>query len=721
MNRILPLALAVAGANAAVAEQLPLEHVLVSVPLHKQTAETALPVTVLSGDDLSRAAAATIGDTLNNTPGLANASFGPGVGQPVIRGQQGPRVTVLQNGTSSADASNISADHAVSVEAMLADSIEILRGPSTLLYGGGAIGGVVNVIDNRIPTRRIDGVEGGAEYRHDAASDMDTLVGRLEGGSGNFAFHIDGLYRDWNNLEIPGKAAREHGDEHHDEDHDHEEEHGEGHHEEHEGEETTDGYIANTDGRTRSATVGASYHFDKGFVGFAVNRLENEYGIPAGGHVHHDEDGHEGHEEGDHHEEDHDHEGEDHDHEEHGHEDGGVRIDLEQTRYDLAMHLHEPIPGFEVARAFVTYTDYQHKEIEPGGEVGTRYASDTWEGRLELVHEPFAGMHGVVGLQARDKEFSAVGEEAFIPLTDSRDFGLFLLEDYHINAWTFEGGLRYDRDERDPDTTFADSQDFNAFSASASALWDITDAWQLSLALSRAERAPSIEELYSNVENSDPESWIVHAATSAIELGNPDLDTETSNNADLSLRWDSGSHYVEVTAYYNDFHDYIDLENTGIEVDETPVHAYIQGDATFRGVEVDSQFTLASFGGGAVMLRLFGDITEGELDNGDDVPRLPPVRVGSHLSWGNDNLNVWGRVIDAAEQDKPGANEESTEGYTRWDAGVEYRLGVADSQLTLFATLNNITDEEIRLSTSFLRDVSPEAGRSLEAGLRYNF
>ncbi|MBN7797009.1 TonB-dependent receptor [Parahaliea mediterranea] len=706
MKRMMPLALAVAGANAAVAEQLPMEHVLVSVPLHKQTAETALPVTVLTGDALSRAAASTLGDTLNNAPGLANASFGPGVGQPVIRGQQGPRVTVLQNGTSSADASNISADHAVSVEAMLADSIEILRGPSTLLYGGGAIGGVVNVVDNRIPTTRQEGLDGGAEYRHDAASDMDTLVGRLEGGSGNFAFHIDGLYRDWNNLEIPGEAAREHDDEHHEEEHDEE-------HEEHDHEEEgSDGYIANTDGRTRSATVGASYHFDEGFVGFAVNRLENEYGIPAGAHEHHhDEDEHEGE---DHHEEE-------HEDEDHGHEDGGVRIDLEQTRYDLAMHLHDPIPAFEVARAFLTYTDYEHKEVEPGGEVGTRYASDTWEGRLELVHEPIAGMHGVIGLQARDREFSAVGEEAFIPLTDSRDFGLFLLEDYHVDAWTFEGGLRYDRDERDPDTSFADSQDFNAFSVSASALWDVADNWQLGLALSRAERAPSIEELFSNVENSGPADWVVHAATNAIELGNPDLDTEVSNNADLSVRWDNGSHYVEVTAYYNDFSDYIDLENTGIEVDETPVHAYIQGDATFRGVEVDSQFTVASVAGGAVLLRLFGDAIDGELDNGDDVPRLPPTRVGSRLSWVGERLEVWGRVIDAADQDKPGANEESTDGYTRWDAGVDYNLDMGENELTLFLALNNLSDEEIRLSTSFLRDVAPEAGRSVEAGVRYRF
>ena len=698
MKRIMPLALALAGVQA-VAEQLPMEHVLVSVPLHKQTAETALPVTVLSGDALSRAAASTIGDTLNNAPGLASASFGPGVGQPVIRGQQGPRVTVLQNGTSSADASSLSADHAVSVEALLADSIEVLRGPSTLLYGGGAIGGVVNVVDNRIPTTRLEAPVGGVEYRHDAASDMDTLVGRLEGGSGNFAFHLDGLSRDWNNQRIPGLAAREHDDhnEAHDDHDDHDEDHGHD-------EETTDGYIDNTDGRTTNVTAGASYHFDQGFFGLAVNRLENEYGIPAGAHEHHDEEAHAG--ELDEHDE---------------HEDGGVRIDLEQTRYDMALHLHDPLPGLEVARTFLSYTDYEHRELEPSGEVGTRYSSDSWEGRLELVHDPVANFHGVMGLQAKGREFSALGEEAFIPVTDSRDLGFFLLEDYHSGAWTFEGGLRLDRDEREPVTAAADDREFNAFSASVSGLWDITAQWQLSLALSRAERAPAIEELYSNVEAINPGDYVAHAATNAIELGNPDLDTEISNNADLSLRWDVGAHFVKATLFYNDFSDYISLENTGLEQDEVPVLFYDQQDATFKGVEVESEFALGEVAGGAVVLGLFGDAIRGELGGGVDVPRLPPSRLGGRLSWRGDGLEMWGRVIDAAEQDRVGFNEEPTDGYTRWDAGADYRLPVGNSELSLFVALHNITDEEVRLSTSFLRDVAPEAGRSVEAGVRYRF
>ena len=708
MKRLVPIAVAVAAANAA-AEQLPLEHVLVSVPLHKKTAETALPVTVLSGDALSRAAASTLGDTLGTTPGLANASFGPGVGQPVIRGQQGARVTVLQNGTSSADASNLSADHAVSVEPLLADSIEILRGPATLLYGGGAIGGVVNVLDNRIPTSLPDEPTGAVEYRHDSATDMDNVVARFDGSSGNLAIHADALYRDWNDMDIPGYASTEAEHEDHDEDH-----------EEHEAGEEGErkGVLANTGGRTKSLTLGGSYHFDSGFFGLAVNRLENRYGIPAGAHADHE---HEDHDEDEHLEdEEHLDDEEHHEEDEHGHGDG-VTLDVEQTRYDAALHWHEPFAGVEVFRGFLTYTDYEHSEIEGSGEIGTTYANEAWEGRLELVHDTVANFHGVIGAQLISGEFSALGEEAFIPVTDNQELGLFLLEDYHSGDWTFELGARYDYAERDPDTYAADSNSFNSLSASGSALWDLTPAWQLGLALSLAERAPTTEELYSNVEARDAEELVVHAATNAIEIGNAALDTETSRNVDFSIDWQGDGHHVAINLYYNDFRDYIGLMSTGTEVDEVAVYVYDQEDASFWGIELDTDFTLAAIGPGDLRLGLFGDLTRGELESGGDVPRLPPRRLGARLNWVSESWDVWGRVVDAADQNRPGDNEAATEGYTRWDLGVDYRLPVGGGDLVTFVNFSNVTDEEIRLSTSFLRDIAPEAGRSIEAGIRYSF
>lgn len=709
MKKSISIALALISAQAAADAQPAMEHVLVTLPVHKKVAETALPVTVLTGEELRRRASATIGETLSNSPGLANASFGPGVGQPVIRGQAGPRVTVLQNGTTSADASNISADHAVSVEPLLAQSVEVLRGPATLLYGGGAIGGVVNVLDNRIPVRAIDGLSGAGEVRYDDASSGEVAVGRLEGGNGRFAFHLDGLYRDWDDFEIPGMAIRE--DDHEDE---HEDDH-EG--EDHDEDMSREGVIENSGGRTKSLGLGGAWHFESGFLGLSFSRLENNYGIPPGGHSHEDEHGEE-------HEDDHDddHEdGHDEDHNEehdHGEEEELIRLDVEQTRYDMALHLHDPLPGLDVFRGFLSYTDYEHVELE-GAEVGTRYTSETWETRLEAVHSPWGQFHGSFGLQARATEFSAVGEESFIPLTDSTDIGVFLVEDYHRGPWTLEGGLRADWVERDPQGIAARKRDFSTLSISGSAQYDMTDQWQLGLSLMHAERAPAIEELYSNAGNDRPQDWVVHAATRSIELGDQDLDTETSNNVDLTLSWYRDDQFLTVTAFYNDFADYIALLDTGFGVDEIPVLAYENDDATFHGVEFDSEFTLGESGGGTIRLGLSGDVIRGELDNGADVPRLPPRRLWARLSWESDAWMVYARVLDAAKQDRPGPNEAETQAYTRWDAGAEYRRSLSErGDLVLFFNLKNITDEEIRLSTSFLRDFSPDPGFSLEAGVR---
>jgi iron complex outermembrane recepter protein len=697
MKRFHPLALAVLSAPLAAQQQTEMEHVLVTVPVHKQIAETALPVTVLSGDELRRAATASIGDTLANSPGLANASFGPGVGQPVIRGQAGPRVTVLQNGTRSADASNISADHAVAVEPILAESLEVLRGPATLLYGGGAIGGVVNVVDNRIPVALPEKLEAAVELRGDTANDGGTFVGRLDGAAGDFAWHADGLYRDWDNLAIPGMAAVEE---------QHDEEHGDEH-----GGEARDGTLENSDGRTKALTLGGAWHFDSGFFGLAVNRLENQYGIPPGGHGHHGED----------HDEDHHDEGLAGADDELGEEEESIRIDLEQTRYDMALHVHEPAPGLDVMRGFFNYTDYEHVELE-GAETGTRYSNESWEGRLEMVHSRWGKFHGSFGLQASAGEFSASGGEAFIPETDSRELGLFLIEDYHNGAWTLEGGLRLDHVERDPSLAGSSEKSFTLFSASGSALYELGDNWRLGAALMHSERAPATEELFSNVAVSDPEDWVVHAATQAIEVGEPDLDTETSNNIDLSLSWITSDHFVSLKGFFNDFSDYISLLNTGLELDETPVFFYGNADAKFYGIELDSEFTLGTPADGRLLLGVTGDLIRGELDRGGDIPRLPPARLGLKLSWEGDSWLFYARMLEAADQDRPGDNEDSTDGYTRWDAGAEYRLAHRDGgEWVVFVSLNNITDEQIRLSTSFLREVAPEAGRGVEGGVRFLF
>lgn len=680
-----------------------IEHVLVSVPLHRTEAETALPVTVLDSEQLRQQAGKSLGATLDGMPGLASASFGPGVGQPVIRGQAGPRVRVLQNGIASADAATVSADHAVAVEPLLADSVEVLRGPATLLYGGGAIGGVVNVIDSQIPRAMPEqALSGAIEQRHDSASDGDTSVFRLHGGAGAIAWHLEGVYRDWNPIDVPGLAFDR--DTVTDLD------------------ESGHGHIGNSDGRNHRVSGGISWIFDRGHVGFGVSELRSKYGVPTGGHVHHGDDHGHDHDHGDHDHHDHD-QDDDQDHLSHGGED--IRIDMSQRRYDLAGEWRDGSGLLESLRWRVAYTDYEHSELE-GGVEATRYERETGEGRLELIHRSIAGWHGVLGLQVRDSDFSALGEEAFIPASNSRGAGLFLIEDYHHGDWLYEIGLRADRDE--VEAKGQGERHFNAYSASASALWNMAGHWSLGAAFSHSQRAPTVEELYSNVESAerhgdhfhyhDP---VVHAATRSIEVGDADLGRETARNLDLTLRYHGERIRGFVTGFYNDFEDFIHLANSGVEVGEVPVLLYRQEDARFHGVEFELTLPVAEGALGDLSLTLSGDRVRGELKQGGDVPRLPDWRAGARLDLQRGGLGAYVGLTHAGAQKRAGDNETASDAWDRLDAGVSYGLATGPATTTLFLRAVNLTDEEIRLSTSFLRDYAPEPGRSLEAGIRLVF
>jgi iron complex outermembrane receptor protein len=525
-------------------------------------------------------------------------------------------------------------------------------------------------------------LSGGAEYRHDTATSLDSFTGLIEGGAGNLAFHLSANTLESGEVEIPGNAQRlpEEG-------------------EEHEEEGARRGEIPNTDTESDSATLGASFHLgDSGFVGFAVNHQEREYGIPPGAHGHHEE--------------------EEHDEEEE--EEEVIRIDLEQTRYDTQLHLHDIAAGVEVLRGFLTYTDYEHRELE-GIETGTVYDRETFETRAELVHAPIADAHGVVGLQWREDQFEATGAEAYVPRTESSEVGLFIVEDIHAGDWLFEIGLRGDWVERNPEGGL-DSADFTSLSVSGAGLWAIDENWQLGLSLSRSERAPSTEELFSNADILDPRDFITHAATGLIEVGDPDLDEEVSANLDFSLSFNTQDVTAELTLFYNHFEDYISLFNTGTEIDETRVYAYGQQDTVFTGVEFSGEYTVCQLAGGDVSLGLRGDLLRGKFDDAGQVPRLPPSRFGGKLQWANDSLATWVDVQYAADQDRPGQLEEASRAYTRINVGADYTLGLgADGDLTVFVRGKNLSDAEIRASTSFLRDFAPEAGRSLEAGVRLTF
>jgi iron complex outermembrane recepter protein len=683
------LALGISAAHAAEEEI----YEMITTAIHVRSSETALPVTVLANDALHDAARATIGDTLSSQPGINNASFGPAVGQTVIRGQQGRRVMNLTNSLPNADASGNSADHAMTVEPILANAVEVLRGPSTLLYGGGAIGGVVNVIDRRIATSLPEEPAIAFETRHDTAADQQSFVGSADFATGNFVWHIDALQREWNDLEIPGLAI----DPAYLEDEPHEE--GEHEEEEHEEEaENTNGFIPNSGGKTESWTAGSSWVTAQGYVGLAFSRLDNNYGLPAGAHSHAHED-----------EEEHD--------VEEAEEEENVSIAMERDRYDLQTGWQNLQPWLENLDYKLSYTDYAHAELEGPGLVGTRFSNKSWQQRLQLTHAEFAGLHGVLGLQNSQEEFGAVGLESFIPLTDIDSTGIFLVEDYHFPAVTVELGARLNHDDYGPQQHAAPGRDFSTTSLSASALWDVNDPLTFGLSIASSERAPSIEELYSNFGVSDLEDCVIHFATGACEIGSVDFNEEKSVNTDFTVYLDYDKFKATLTLFHNDFSDYIGQLTTGVEAHGFPVREYQQIDARFTGIEVDASYQLND----SVSLRLFGDSMRGKFDSNGDVPRMPPARVGLDIDLAVADWTAYLTLLHAADQDKPGDFEIETDGYDRIDAGVDYTIASDGGELLLFLKGRNLGDEEIRLASSYLRGFAPEAGRSFEAGMRYRF
>lgn len=674
------------------------EHVLVTAPLHKTAAETAMPVTVLSGEDLFDKAANTIGDTLQFEPGIASSSFGPGVGQPVIRGQSGPRTKVIQNGIVIQDASAVSPDHANATEPLLAESIEVIRGPATLLYGSGTIGGVVNVIDNRIPSQAISGVDLDVEYRHNTNNDQNTGVMVLEAGDGGLGIHFDATYRKSNDVRIPGSAI-------------------DGSVED--AEDSTNGFIGNSDAEGKSYTAGFSFVDDWGYFGVAANRIQDNYGLPPGVHDH-----------------DHEHDEDDEHDDDHGDED--VRLDLTQNRFDIKSELYHPTQWLEALRLHLVKNDYKHIEFE-GSEVGTTYKNDAVTFRGEMVHHAVGGFHGALGLDYGERTFSAEGEEALVTESDIRNAGIFLLEDFHRDKWTVELGLRLDHQSIDPEDDSLSSESHRPVSMSASGLWQVSERNNMSFSLSRSQRAPAIEELYSNVTNEASGDYVVHAATGAVEVGDTDLGVETSHNAEIGWRFLGERFNSGINAYYNRFHDYIYEANTGLifdpehcggvpfcspgpEADGPPVYFYEQQAATFRGIEVDMNIGLYQYGTSDLNLDIFGDYVRGTLDDtNEDVPRLPPARIGTQLNYKTGPWWAYARAFHATSQDDPGANETSTDASTRVDAALYYTLSMKKKgQLLLFLKGNNLSNAEIRNSTSFLRNYAPEPGRGFEMGFRYS-
>ena len=684
-----------------------------ATPLGGDAEDLAHPVEVLHGDALEDRKAGNLGDTVSSLPGVQSGSFGTGVGRPIIRGQEGPRVQVLSGGIGSMDASTVSADHAVGIEPFLADQIEVLKGPANLLYGSGAIGGAVNVVDGRIAREVPDRpLSGRAELRAASGNDERSGMFRLDGVSGdNLVLHVDGLIRNTGDFDIPGFAQVP---EDHDHDHDHDHAHAD--------EENAFGTLPNSSIRTRAGAVGATYFGERGHLGVAVSTYRTNYGLPDGAHVHAEEGGH-----------DHDH---DHDHEEEGHDEhGSVRIDMVQNRVDLKGGLYSPLPFLSALNVRAAYNDYEHVELE-GDTPATRFTNKGTEARIEAVQNPIAGWNGAFGLQIGHVDFGAVGEEAFVPpsVTDTR--GLFVVQEKEFGPVKLEFGGRHERVEIDPQA--GQSRTFDASSLSGAAIWHLSDVFDLRLGADISERAPTNEELFA----AGP-----HIATRSIEIGDDALDTERGQRLEVGVHAHTGFVEFKAAVYQTKFDRFTYLADTGVQEQGFPVRLWTQGDATFRGAEAEAKFHLLESDAGDFDLRVFGDIVRAELDGsgtrevafavphgdhahnytvdiaqGGNLPRIAPSRYGADLNW---TLGGWRANVGAVryqKQDRVAALEAPSPGYTLVNAGVAWRVGEADgTQWELFLDGRNLTDREARPHTSLLRDYAPLPGRTVAGGIRVYF
>lgn len=690
-----------------------LEEVLVTAnPLARATNDLSQSATVLQGEALRQQLASSLGETIARLPGLSNASFGENVGRPVIRGLQGSRVGVLNNSMAVSDASAVSQDHAVAVEPFLADQIEVLRGPSTLLYGSGAIGGVVNTVSPSIPQFIPEnGYSGRAIVQANTAADEEFAAGRLDLGGGSFAFHADGFHRVTDDYDIPGDANL------YPEEDDHEEEHEgehEGEHEDkHSSEEGDSGVLENSFLDNEGGTLGASWIGEQWRLGAAYTEYKSNYGIPGGAHEHAHEEEHEGEEhEGEEHEGEH-HEGEE--------EDVPVTIDLESKRTEVELAGTNPFPGFEQLKVRFADTNYEHTEFE-GSEVGTVFNSDSTNTRVELTHNPWGPWQGVFGLQYTDLDFSAVGAEAFVPSSTTKTAAAFWIEHADIGDWQFDVGLRYDDvDMEVPNILIAEQgpvgpsadADFTPISASAGAIWHLNDTIDLVFSVAHAERAPGVDELFANGP---------HIATQVFEVGDPNLDKESNLHIEAGARMTLGQFTASATVFNDNFDDYIYQEFTDEEADGLPVAFWLQQNAEFIGAEVELAYDFESSGYGNWRAFTFGDIVDAELDDNNDVPLQPPARIGMGMEWDYQGLAANATWIHAYKQDNTAPFETDTPSYDLLNAELAYTVpnsGQFDWQVYLQG--QNLLDEDIRNSTSTLKDVAPQIGRNVILGLRMYF
>ncbi|WP_293780954.1 TonB-dependent receptor [uncultured Oxalicibacterium sp.] len=616
------------------------------------------PAKVLSGDELRNKLGNTLGDTLSMEPGVSASAFGAGASRPIIRGMEGPRVKILQNGMSMLDASTLSNDHAVAGEGATARQIEILRGPASLLYGSGAIGGVVNIVNDRIPTTLVGKPTGEAEVRYSSVDSGRQVSGTVEGSTGNIGLHLDGNFRDADDYRIPGNVEL-----------------GDG--------ASGSGRLPNSFTRANSLGFGGAYIQDWGHIGASVGVNDDRYGIPT---------------------------------------DERSYITLKQTRIDVDGLIKEPFANMESLRFKIGHTDYQHTEHEEDGTPATNFKNDALETRLELTHKPLNGWHGTFGMQTENSKFSALAADgsgaATVPLTKTESVAAFLVEQRDFGPFRLSTGARVESVKRKPDAGFTE-RDFTLGSYSLGGLWSFTKGYGIGLTGSIAQRAPAIEELYSNGP---------HESTGTYDIGDQNLRKETSRNIELSLqkteglvRWKTNVFQNRVKNYvYGAIGNRVDEDGTVDANGEFQERFWSQNDAIIRGAEAEISYNLR---GDGLSLRGFADTSRGKL-TGDlgNLPLQPVTRVGGEIGYRQGAWQSGLSVVHADRQTRLATFEDfATPSYTKVDASLSYTQRTNNLPITWFAMVKNLLNEDIRVSTSVLSDVAPLPGRNLIVGVRTRF
>ncbi len=654
---------------------------------------------VVEGVELQRNQNGQIGEVLAKLPGVSATSFSPGASRPVLRGFQGERVRVLVDGIGTTDVSNTSVDHATTIDPLTAESIEVLRGPAVLLYGSQAIGGAVNVIDKRIPQRRLT-----EDFHLDTNIAADTVSDLREAGAsldipagGGLVFHIDGTFRDTDDIDVPGftvadtlraelleEAA---------------EEEDEGEFEE--AEELREaagqrGFLPNSATRTWGLNAGFALFRGDSNLGAAFGIYDTNYGVPGrpgAGHHHGEEEGEEEH--GD---------------EEHGEEEEIVTIDLRQYRADFRGELALGDGFFKALNTRVGFSDYTHTEFE-GDEVGTVFDVQGIEARAVLEQNRRDGWGGSVGVQYYFRDFDAFGAEAYVPKNRTDQFAVFALQEIDFDPLQLELAGRYETtDIESPVAGFERS--FDTFSGAIGLAYETESELRFGITGSRAERAPSAEELLSNGP---------HIATQAFEIGDPTLSTESAWGVEAFMRGNVGRGSVSIAVFHNWFDDYIYLVDTGMEEDDLPVFQYLQDDATYFGIEGQLTYPLIEGGPFTLLADIRGDYIKAELDDGSALPRIPPLRLSGALEAQTDQFDARAELEWFDSQNDVAIFETPTDGFTRVNASIAWRPLKGNDNVTVLAQVDNIFDTEGRRHASFTKEFVPLAGRNFKLSVRTSF